>query len=113
MSLLKVSRPQVYDSIGTGSEDHVTVGEMLKSLLTKRSADWWFRIYFTGSIRSESSTAPDPESILKKLGFIDQGVEYSGRTELGEFYQGWGDWYSESKSRLMELHQKIETAASF
>lgn len=113
MSLLKVSRPQVYDYIGTGSEDHVTVGEMLKSLLPKRSADWWFRIYFTGSIRSESSTTPDPESILKKLGFIDQGVEYSGRTELGEFYQGWGDWYSETKSRLMELHQMIETAASY
>ncbi|MBK8039432.1 MAG: hypothetical protein IPK22_20210 [Verrucomicrobiaceae bacterium] len=103
MCLLKVSRPQTYEAIGNGSDDHIGIGELLKGIVSHKVADWWFRIYFTGSFRLESKTSVDPEAILKKLGFFKEGDKFEERTELGEFYQDWARWYSATQSNVGHL----------
>jgi hypothetical protein len=65
MSALKVAEPNIYFQIGNNEMGHQDVGKFLIKLLGKNEADWWFRVYITGTGRQESKTRQTLKSYLK------------------------------------------------
>lgn len=113
MSILKVGRPDLYHSIGRQSQDHIKVGHEFCSFMSAYDAEWWFKVYITGLYRPNSEEELNLEAFLRELRFIKSDQKFEEQSYLGSFYQGWGDWRYGTKSRLMDIYQRIETAAVF
>jgi hypothetical protein len=109
MSALKVAEPNVYFQIGNNEMAHQDVGKFLIKLLGQKEADWWFRVYITGTGRQESKDPTDTEKLFKDLEFIDKDSKFEAHMQLGDFARGWGH-YGE---RFKQIYENIETATTF
>ncbi|MSU59071.1 MAG: hypothetical protein EXS35_13040 [Pedosphaera sp.] len=112
MSALKVAGHGMYRRIGNIEATHPEVGELLIKLLGKKDADWWFRVYVTGSSRNECPDEASVVKLFKDLGFIENDSSFDRRRELGDFGQGWGHSWAD-RDRWQQIYQTIETANTF
>ena len=109
MSALKVAEPDVYRQIGNNEMAHRDVGKFLIKLLGQKEADWWFRIYITGTGRQESKDPAEIEKLFKDLEFISKDTKFEAHMQLGDIASGWGH----RSDRFKQIYQNIETATTF
>lgn len=110
MAALKVSKPKLYRSIGSGQLSHLAVGRFLVKLFGLQKGEWWFIIYVTGAGRED----PQEKVDFAKL-FVDLGL----RPDVNGFdsqrvFQGFGDcWNSSGNAAFRRIYKSIETATTF
>ncbi len=111
-AFLRVSRREIYIKLMNGHMPHEEVGRLLISIVGKKDADWWFKIYLTG-LPNNTEAPFKPRIILEQAGFLDARPAADKDTELGrelgQFNEGWGRY---SSGRLPNIFRRIETVDS-
>lgn len=111
MAFLKIARPELYQSIGSGDASYTEVGQFLKNHISHRYAFWWFEIFATGYEQNdEQKSLPVIEKALRELGYLAKGDTFNSHALLGHFYSGWGNT---TESRIRQIYYKIENAVTF
>lgn len=108
LSLLKVGDPTSYSNIGKNEMPLNDVARYLMTLVNKRSAYWWFKMYFTG--RGTNLKEPEIYRLFHEVGFIEKVIVYDNKELLGQFVEGWGGYEIDL---ISTIYQKIESADSF
>jgi len=108
LAMLSVAEPEFYQRVIKNKITHEEFGQYLISLLGRRDADWWYKIYLTGCSRNEEDLPC--EQLLRSLGFLEETDPWDIR-KLGDFLRGWGDYHR--RDRFWEVAQRIETMRAF
>ena len=95
----------MYRSIGKGEATHEEVGQFFIKLLGKKTANWWFYVYITGTDNRADEETKDFEKLFRGLGFLENDDQFN-QNALGQFAQGWGhNW---ARMWWKTIHDKIE-----
>lgn len=108
LAFVRVARPESYSEILGGRMSPENMGLFLISVVGKKKADWWFKIYLTGQSQ-ESGVNVEHEEILRKAGFLSEKDTFDRYQALGQFSQGWGH----SDSGVSDILRRIEAVESF
>lgn len=104
MAALRVGNPRLFSLAGTQQLQPEEGYQFLKDLLKEEAAIWWFAIILSGGgIKMNSEQRQ--EDVLNNLKVNWKGTYPWANEMLGQMYLGWG---AADKSRLIEIHQKIQ-----
>ena len=113
MAGLKVANPPMYHGIGNGSKLYQDIGRYLANLLGVDRGEWWFLVYFAGSVRADTDPIEGISAIMEKSGFA-QSKQFQGIKDFaGRFFMGWGDSGYDHKSPIAGIYSRIESAGAF